>query len=143
MVFPLLKSWSCTILGIVSSHHKSSASGSYSLHEYDKSAGSGLKSIGSATVRSGGRKKSRGFQHPLSIPNDTAWGSDEAIVTKEQDGKKSDQGKLSEESRLTALPEHGVGSSRQAGSRANGRLSSARLGPGEIVMTREWQVRGE
>lgn len=143
MVFPLLKSWSCTVLGIVSSHHKSSASGSYPLRDYDKSTGSGLKSIGSATVRSGGRKKSRGFQHPLSIPNDTAWGSDEAIVTKDQDGNKSGQGNPSQESGLTALPEHGVVPSRQGGSRAHGRVSSGGLGPGEIVMTREWQVRAE
>lgn len=146
MVFPLLKSWSCTVLGIVSSHTKSSAaaSGSYPLHDYDKSTGSALKSIGFATVRSGGRKKSKAFQHPLSIPNDTAWGSDEAIVTKDQDGIKSagSQGTRSQESGLTALPEREeiVG---YTASRGNGRLSGGGVGPGEIVMTREWQVRGE
>ncbi|KAH7406988.1 hypothetical protein DE146DRAFT_778586 [Phaeosphaeria sp. MPI-PUGE-AT-0046c] len=128
MVFPLLRS--C-------------ASGSYPLHDYDKSVGSGLKSIGSTTVRSGGRKRSRGFQHPLSIPNDTAWGSDEAIVTRDQGGNKFSQGLQSYDAGLTALPEHGVGTSSHAGSKANGRISGVGMGPGEIVMTREWQVRGE
>jgi hypothetical protein len=95
-------------------------------------------------VRSGGRKKSKGFQHPLSIPNDTAWGSDEAIVTRDQDGMKStgSQRTRSQESGLTALPEREeiVG---YTVSRGNDGLSSGAMGPGEIFMTRQWQVRGE
>ncbi|KAF1914655.1 hypothetical protein BDU57DRAFT_478958 [Ampelomyces quisqualis] len=127
MVFPLLKRWA----GIASSH---SASGSYPLHEYDKSDGSKLKSIGSTTMRSRGRKKSRGgFVHPLSIPNDTAWGSDEAIVGAEQSGKA---GKGSEA--VVQEGEERFASGR--GSKSGRGVGSGSAGPGNIVMTREWQV---
>jgi hypothetical protein len=34
-----------------------------------------------------GSKRSKNFMHPLSVPNDTAWGSDEAIVLSENRDK--------------------------------------------------------
>jgi hypothetical protein len=39
-------------------------------------------------------KRHRGVRHLLSIPNDTVWGSDEAIVTVERDVKKGVQGRV-------------------------------------------------
>lgn len=98
-----------------------SANGSYPLQDYDKSDNSQLKSIGSAKMRSGGRgkRKSKGFLHPLSIPNDTASGSDEAIVGKEAEGKR----------------EVGL----EAGEVRDG-MEGGGMGPGGVAMTREWEV---
>lgn len=57
----------------------------FPLEDYD----SKQKSIASSSkTRSAFGKRHGGFQHPLSIPNDTAWGSDEAIITVDQDGRK-------------------------------------------------------
>lgn len=131
MVFPLLKRWSNAALGIASSHHKSSTGGSYPLPDYD----SKQKSMGSSRFRS---KRHGGFRHPLSIPNDTAWGSDEAIVTVDGDGKK-DGGKGSNEELQVVVEEQEVGFAKDRGSKSD-RLGG---GPGGIVKTREWQVSGE
>jgi hypothetical protein len=126
MVFPLLKRWSCAIIGIASSHHKFSMSGSFPLEDHD----SNQKSTGSSSkAKSAFAKRYGGFRHPLSIPNDTAWGSDEAIVTVEGEGKGA-QAKIDGEV-LQKVDEE-----RET-------LSGIRTGPGGIVKTREWQVVGE
>jgi hypothetical protein len=121
MVFPLLKRWMYAATGMASSSHKGSGRVSFPLHGYDNS---GTKSGGSRS-----RKRSAAVQHPLSIPNDTAWASDEAIVMVGKygvlDGGLEGRG-----------DEHGVKAvvERAEGSKVVGR---------DIVMTREWKVSGE
>lgn len=65
MVYPLFQRWYHGITGTCS---KASSSGS------------NIK-LSSGVSSSKKSKRGKPFQHPLSIPNDTAWGSDEAIVT--------------------------------------------------------------
>ncbi|KAI9872230.1 MAG: hypothetical protein M1830_001881, partial [Pleopsidium flavum] len=69
MVYPLFQRWYRKIRG--QDTKSSSVDPSYRLD---------------SNPRTGRSKKSKNFQHPLSIPNDTAWGSDEAIVLAENGG---------------------------------------------------------
>ncbi|KAF1968737.1 hypothetical protein BU23DRAFT_572133 [Bimuria novae-zelandiae CBS 107.79] len=84
MVFPLFKRWIYAATGMVSSHRKSSKSAFYPLDSVNKNGE--RKHTGASSGGQSCSKRSRGFQHPLSMPNDTAWGSDEANVTVKKDG---------------------------------------------------------
>ncbi|KAF2790144.1 hypothetical protein K505DRAFT_283155, partial [Melanomma pulvis-pyrius CBS 109.77] len=146
MVFPLFKRWFYSISGLTSSGFKSNNANSYPLESNNKNSKGYTPSGSQAHSRS---KKGRNFQHPLSIPNDTAWGSDEAIVKVEQDGKKVVVGEMgktagsegSNES-LETVREEVVGAkshntvdiTSQAGKGVH------TFGQGDIVMTREWGI---
>ncbi|KAL1966218.1 hypothetical protein VTN77DRAFT_4770 [Rasamsonia byssochlamydoides] len=73
MVYPLLQRW---FHRLQDSSRTAVSSASNNLQRSSRIA----SSVKSKTKSSGGNKMKR-FLHPLSIPNDTAWGSDEAIVT--------------------------------------------------------------
>jgi len=85
-------------------------------------------------------KKSRGFQHPLSIPNDTAWGSDEAIVTIDKDGGVTKTKSKSSEPSLDTLHEESSNPFASNRDSKAERKVSHDPGLGEIVMTREWDI---
>jgi len=134
MVFPLLKRWTNTALGLSSSHGSNTA-GSFPLDGYDNSN----QMDGSSKMRSS-RKKS-GFRHPLSIPMDTmgtAWASDEAIV-KSGDVEVGSGGKRSGEERM----ESGRPFSSERGSRSDGRAGGGGMGGIAILKTREYKVTEE
>ncbi|KAF3003712.1 hypothetical protein E8E13_009128 [Curvularia kusanoi] len=135
MIFPLFKRWAYAATGIVSSNRQSDKAATYPLDSQNQLTTS-KQTVASSGLRSS-KKKSRGFQHPLSIPNDTAWGSDEAIVTIRDDGTTAvGQDKISGGSLDTVCETSVVGFTR-----GGGRKNSPEPGLGEIVMTREWDIR--
>lgn len=75
IVFPLFKRWFESITGMASTF-KSSKSDSYQLDSQIKHSQSG-----SSFPKESKKKK---FHHPLSIPRTTEWGSQEEIVTMDQ-----------------------------------------------------------
>ncbi|PVH92997.1 hypothetical protein DM02DRAFT_252867 [Periconia macrospinosa] len=83
MVFPLFRRWLRKARGLGT--HGSNSHDSYPLGA-NANRYHGQNSSRSNTL-SRPRRPSHKFQHPLSIPNDTAWGSDDAIVVAEQGGK--------------------------------------------------------
>jgi len=136
MVFPLLKRWSYAAFGIVSTQRKDSK-GSWPLGIVSKN-GSSKRTAERSHVGSGFRKHR--VQHPLSIPNDTAWGSDEAIVTVDHGGEQETDGAKGSLDVLHVVPE-ASGASYAA---KEGRLPAATRGtsvsPGNILMVREWRT---
>jgi hypothetical protein len=137
MVFPLLKRWVYASTSIESS--KGSAGASFPLHDFDVSAGSKLKSIGSSKMRSSSKKRIDAILHPLSIPNDTAWGSDEAIVTMNKECATS-RGDC--EDVMETSMDQGTRFAVERGSKGIGKRESTVMGR-DIMMTREWKVSGE
>lgn len=134
----MFKRWFYAATGMVSSHRKSSKAATYPLDSVYKT-GEG-KTRTSSGLRSS-NKKSRNYQHPLSIPNDTAWGSDEAIVTVNKDGEATTIKDKSSETSLDMIHEAGTkGFAKDRNSRTS-RKNSHDPGFGEIVMTREWDIR--
>ena len=130
MVFPLFKRWSSTALGIVSTR-KTSKSGSYRLDDLTESSGIKRKNL-TDHVR-GDRKKKR-VVHPLSIPNETAWGSDEAIVKEEGKGAGEERREVEQEARKNDSVGAGVRRSHTV------KKEVEDLAHGDILMTREWQL---
>ncbi|KAF2026773.1 hypothetical protein EK21DRAFT_115504 [Setomelanomma holmii] len=97
------------------------------------------------------KRKDSAYKHPLSIPNDTAWGSDEAIV-------KTQQEEVGEEGsgQMRTTPESVGGAfARDRGSKSNGsgtgdgngkgtnKVERGGTSFGDIVMMREWKVSEE
>ncbi|KAL5117972.1 hypothetical protein ACEQ8H_004117 [Pleosporales sp. CAS-2024a] len=114
MVFPLVKRWSKSLLNLSSHHGHADAdadANGYPLADYQAKS----KSDGSSRFRT----RRGGFRHPLSIPNDTAWASDEAIVREGQEEEGGGEIK------------HGKRGSREVGTG---------VGMVGIVQTREWEV---
>lgn len=138
MVFPLVKRWFYAATGMVSSHRKSSKAASYPLDSINKVDQS--KQTGASSGTRSHNKRSRGFQHPLSIPNDTAWGSDEAIVTVNKDGGTTTTKDKSSDASLETL--HEENSTPYANNRGSKTVKkgSHDLGLGNIMMTREWDI---
>lgn len=137
MIFPLFKRWFYAATGMVSSHRKNSKEATYPLDSVNKTGGS--KRTGASSGLRSGNKKSRGFQHPLSLPNDTAWGSDEAIVTVNKNGETTIKDKASETSLDTLQEVNTKGYTRDRNLRTS-RRNSQDPGFGDIVMTREWDI---
>jgi hypothetical protein len=141
MVFPLLKRWTYTTIGLASMDHNCCTAGSYPLGEIDKSKTGNSGSI----ARSGeGKRKDSMFRHPLSIPNDTAWGSDEAIVKTEESAMRSEDGSL--QARTPPEGDRGVfprDTGSKSGGSTHGNGIARGVGCGDIVMTREWKVSEE
>lgn len=137
MIFPLFKRWFYATTGMMSSYRKSSKTATYQLDSVNKAGES--KTEASSGIRSS-NKKSRNYQHPLSIPNDTAWGSDEAIVTVNKDGETTINKDKSSETSLDTIHEVGLKDLRDRNSKTI-RKNSHDPGFGEIVMTREWDIR--
>ncbi|KAF2852522.1 hypothetical protein T440DRAFT_526005 [Plenodomus tracheiphilus IPT5] len=123
MVFPLLRRWSIVAIGIVSTSRK------------DK------KSRGSRRTAEGSHEKSgkkHRVLHPLSIPNDTAWGSDDAIVTVDKNADDVMQDTQDGIVALGVIPEASAESfASERRSQTEGKRSSTLL-PGEILMVKEW-----
>lgn len=139
MIFPLFKRWFYAATGMVSSHRKSSKAATYPLDSVNRAEGS--KQTGASSGLRSGNKRSRGFQHPLSIPNDTAWGSDEAIVTVNKDGGATTIKDKSSETSLETICEAGTKAFARDRNSKTSRKNSHDPGLGEIVMTREWDIR--
>lgn len=79
------------------------------------------------------------MQHPLSIPNDTAWGSDDAIVTVDHDGDKGTGVRKSSMDGLRVFPDvNGVSYANERHFQAGLRGDSLSLG--DILMVREWRT---
>ncbi|CAN9176266.1 unnamed protein product [Alternaria alternata] len=139
MVFPLFKRWFYAATGMVSSHRKSSKAATYPLDSMNKN-GESKQTEASSGGRSG-NKRSRGFQHPLSIPNDTAWGSDEAIVTVKKDGTTTTIKDESRETSLDTVREVSANGFAKDRNSKTSRKNSRDPGLGEIMMTREWDIK--
>jgi hypothetical protein len=89
MFFPLPKRWLYDITNMTSSSQQNS---SYPLAEIDTK-----RTGGSSTKKS---RKGSNTVYPLSIPNNTAWGNDEAIVvTSGEVEKEREKGSVEEEER--------------------------------------------
>lgn len=137
MVYPLVKRWSNATRGIVSTSYKNSRLGSYRLDEIDQS--NSMKSKSRSSHMRSDTNKNR-VVHQSSIPNDTAWGSDEAIVTLDNDDVRMRAGQKSTELR----PESHVAKSFAVDRRSQtGPKGGAGLVRGDILMTREWQLSEE
>lgn len=133
MVFPLVKRWSCAAMGIVSTTRKNSK-GSFPLDDFSKSRQS------KRTVERSHERTSREHRimHPLSIPNDTAWGSDDAIITVNKETNENLQEDESGATALEVVSETSVESfAKERRSQMGGKRSSS-LSPGDILMVREW-----
>jgi hypothetical protein len=149
MVFPLFKRWMYAATSMSSSNFTGDKQGhSYPLDSNVKNSGTGGTSRshkrGGSIPLSGFHKKN--YPHPLSIPNDTAWGSDEHIVQIDDDGKSWKEvedrksgitGKSSNETLGTLKEEAGVAIPPKTAAVSQ---KSGKGGFNDIVMTREWQV---
>ncbi|KAF2679284.1 hypothetical protein K458DRAFT_346923 [Lentithecium fluviatile CBS 122367] len=144
MVFPLFKRWFYAATNLTSSGFRSNTPGqSYPLDSNIKRTGGGNSHARSGSNPLSGRHK-KNYQHPLSIPNDTAWGSDEHIVhTGEGEGKKDGAwdkkvgDKSSNESLSTVREEVGMTVPKRTAAMPK---KGSGNGLNDIVMTREWEV---
>ncbi|KAF1840946.1 uncharacterized protein K460DRAFT_250866, partial [Cucurbitaria berberidis CBS 394.84] len=75
VVVPLFKRWFQDMTGTATSHFRSGKSDSYQLDSQNKDSKSGSH----ANSTSKDVKKKKKFHHPLSLPTNTKWGSDEDI----------------------------------------------------------------
>ncbi|KAI8932357.1 hypothetical protein NX059_010549 [Plenodomus lindquistii] len=135
MIFPLFKRWSYAAMGIASTSRKNSK-GSFPLNDLSRTK-ENRRTMEQSHERSA--KRSR-MLHPLSIPNDTAWGSDEAIITAEKDADNVIMDKKDGIAALGVIPESSVGSfasERRSQTRAK---QSSSLAPNKILMVREWST---
>ncbi|KAF2708822.1 hypothetical protein K504DRAFT_380567 [Pleomassaria siparia CBS 279.74] len=147
MIFPLFKRWFYSVSGMTSSGFRSDNAHSYPLKSNTKGSKVHIRSGSQPHLRS---KKEKKHQHPLSVPNDTAWGSDEAIVTVEQSGKKGAMdavgkvggSKSSNDSLETVREEATNTSPNHTATDTNSEVGKGAhtFGKGNIVMTREWEV---
>ena len=138
MIFPRFKHWFYVATGMVSSHRKSSKGATYPLDSFNRIGES--KQTGASSGLRSSNKRSRGFQHLLSIPNDAAWGSDKAIVTVNKEGGTTTiKDKSSEASLDTVYEESGTDFASNRNPQS-GRKGSHDPGLGAIVMTREWDI---
>jgi hypothetical protein len=138
MMFPLFKRWFYAATGVMSSHHQSTKEASYPHDSQTKKRQS--KYTGGSSGLQSGNKKSRNFQHPLSIPNDTAWGSDEAIVTMKNSTNTTVQDKTSETTLAAAYELDDLDFVRDRNT--NGGVENGHeQGLGAIMMTREWNIK--
>lgn len=135
MVFPLLKRWSYAAAGVVSTQRKDDK-GSWPLAIVSKD-GSSKRTAERSHVGSGFRKNRA--QHPLSIPNDTAWGSDEAIVTLGHDGEQDISKKKGTVDVLQVMPE-ADGTLYAEEERLPAEPRANRISPGDILMVQEWRT---
>jgi len=136
MTFPLFKRWYYNATGLTSTGRKSNNGESYQLNSNTPNSGSQPLS------RS---KNARNYPHPLSLPNDTAWGSDDAIMTVNVDGKKDGMGKSSYKSSKDSLDlvraEVGLANPQNTSNViSETRLSDEAMKLSDIVVTREWGV---
>jgi hypothetical protein len=134
MTFPLFKRWYYNATGLTSSGQKSNQGQSYQLNSNTPKSGSQPRS-----------KNARNYQHPLSLPNDTAWGSDEAIMTVNANGKKDEMGKSSYKSSSGSLDIVREIVGLENPQNTSNVVSKAGLGGdstkmSDIVITREWGV---
>lgn len=83
MIFPLFKHWFYTLTKKVSKHSMSSKAATYPLDSVGIDGGS-KQTRDSSSYRSG-KKNSRSFRHPLSLSRNENWGSEEGIITIEED----------------------------------------------------------
>ena len=139
MIFPLFKRWFYAATGVVSSHRQSTKEASYPQNSQTKRRQS--KHTGSSSGLQSGNKKSRNFQHPLSIPNDTAWGSDEAIVTMKNSPNVVVQDKTSETTLAAAYELDDLDFVVRERNTNGGAENSQEQGLGAIMMTREWNIK--
>ncbi|KAH9862696.1 hypothetical protein J1614_010789 [Plenodomus biglobosus] len=120
-------------MGIVPTSQKDSK-GSFPLKHLGRSKES-KRTVERSHTRSG--KKSR-VLHPLSIPNDTAWGSDDAIITLDKDTDEIAEGDKDGIVALGVISEASVGSLMSERMSRSGEKRSSSLSPGEILIVREW-----
>lgn len=135
MVFPLLKRQSFAAMGIVPTDRKDSK-GSFPLNHLSNS-----KERKSTVERSHTRSRKRScVLHPLSIPNDTAWGSDDAIVTLDKDTDEIVEEDKNGIVALGMISEARVGSFASERRSRTGEKRSSILSPDEILIAREWMT---
>lgn len=136
MTFPLFKRWFHNVTGLTSSGNKSNLAQDYPLESNPQKSGSQSQS------RS---KKTRNYLHPLSVPNDTAWGSDEAIMTVNSVDKKDGMGKSLDKSSKESLDmlraEVGLTNPQNTSNvTSNAGLSGDATKLNNVVITQEWGV---
>ncbi len=138
MIFPLFKRWFYVGTSIVSSYRKSSKAATYPLDTVPKNNHDEQKRVCyDLKINS---RKNRGFQHPLSIPNDTAWGSDEAIITVNKDGSSTTIMDKSSEASVDMGDEQTATSFTGRQELNSDKRHGRDRGLGDIVMTREWDL---
>jgi hypothetical protein len=144
IVIPLLRRWFMNVTGLGSSQAKSSKDGSYTID-------SNIKSSDLRSHRSKGSKKKNKFHHPLSLP--TKWGSDEEITMDQQTmgtgGRGEDvKGTHDNVSEITTEEPHAIielddlPSQPRHEVRVSKQIDKSQAGdhPGDIMVTREWEV---
>ena len=131
MVYPLFQRWYARLRGDMTKN-SSSRIASYPLDSHPQS---------------GNPKRFKNFQHPLSIPNETGWGSDEAIVTTENgvamqaNGDKKENGRTNVQTKTgTHTTVSAANGHADSGRQAHDREGLAPVDDGQITVLREYSV---
>lgn len=147
IVIPLLRRWFMNVTGLGSSQAKSSKDGSYTIDSNAKSSGLGSR----GPQRSKDSKKKKKFHHPLSLP--TKWGSDEEITMDQQTmgtggrgedvkGTRDNISEITAEEPHTTIELDDLPSHPRHEVRVSKQMDKSQAGdhPGDIMVTREWEV---